>query len=161
MVGVLLLVVQTPAPLPCVHSNCTVSPDWKLLPLMVSVWVTPFAVIAVGEILLTVGVNTAAVTATDCVPDVQVPAELHTRTEMVSVTVPGFMLTVICVELTMVGALPGFHVPLLGGTVHMNCTVSPLWKLLPSMVIVWPYNGAVKVVGLTPIIDGAVKLRGW
>jgi hypothetical protein len=45
--------------------------------------------------LLTVGVSTAAVTATDCVPDVQVPAELHTRTEMVSVTVPGFMLTVI------------------------------------------------------------------
>jgi hypothetical protein len=45
-----------------------------------------------------------------------------------------------------------------GGT---KLSVSPLWKLLPSMVIVWPYNGAVKVVGLTPIIDGAVKLRGW
>jgi hypothetical protein len=32
-----------------------------LLPLIVSVWVTPFAVIVVGEMLLTVGVNTAAV----------------------------------------------------------------------------------------------------
>jgi len=73
---------------------------------MVSVWLTPFAVIEVGEIEVTVGVSTAAVTATDCVPDVQVPAELHTRTEMVSVTVPGFMLMVICVVLTMVGGLP-------------------------------------------------------
>jgi hypothetical protein len=39
------------------------------------------------------------------VPEVQVPAELHTRTEMVSVTVPGFMLTVIWLALTMVGEL--------------------------------------------------------
>ena|ERR1035441_8878770 len=62
------------------------------------------------------------VTATDCVPEVQAPAELHTRTEMVSVTVPGFMPTVIWLELTMVGVLPVFHFPLLGGTVHSNCT---------------------------------------
>ena len=89
---------------------------------MVSVWVTPFAVIVVGEMLLTVGVSAAAVTATDWVPEVQVPAELQTRTEMVSVTVPGFMLTVICVLLTIVGELPVFQVPLLGGTVHSNCT---------------------------------------
>jgi hypothetical protein len=42
---------------------------------------------------------------------VQVLAELHTRTEMVSVTVPGFMLTVISVVLEMVGVLPVFQVP--------------------------------------------------
>ena len=89
---------------------------------MVSVWLVLFAVIEVGEIEVTDGVSTAAVTATDCEPEVQVPAELQTRTEMVSVTVPGFMLTVICVLLTIVGELPVFQVPLLGGTVHSNCT---------------------------------------
>jgi hypothetical protein len=89
---------------------------------MVIVWLLPDAGYEVGEIEVTVGVSTAAVTDTDWLPEVQVPAELQTRTEMVSVTVPGFMLTVICVELAMLGVLPVFHTPLLGGTVHSNCT---------------------------------------
>jgi len=42
-------------------------------------------------------------TATDCAPEVHVSAELHAHTEMVSATVPGFMLIVIWLALTMVG----------------------------------------------------------
>jgi hypothetical protein len=78
---------------------------------------------------------------------------------MVSVTVPGFMLTVIWLWLTMIGAAPGFRVPLLGGTVHSNCTVSPLWKLVPLIVRVWLTPFAVIVVGEIELTVGAVLIN--
>src|SRR4051794_19572350 len=66
-----LLKVQTPSPVPTTHLNWTTLPLWKLLPFIVRVRCTPFAVIAVGLMLLTDGTGTVAVTATDWVPDEQ------------------------------------------------------------------------------------------
>jgi hypothetical protein len=73
---------------------------------------------------------------------------------MVSFTVPGFMLTVICVELLMVGVFPVFHTPDPAPTPHLNCTMFPLCKLLPKMVSVWLTPSAVIVVGLTLLTEG-------
>jgi len=71
IVGVLLLVFQTPEPVPTVQRNCTWLPDWKFPPLTVSVRDTPSAGIEVGLMLLTVGADVAAVTVTEWVPDEQ------------------------------------------------------------------------------------------
>jgi len=63
IVGVPLLVFQTPEPVPTVQRNCTWLPDWKFPPLTVSVRDTPSAGIEVGLMLLTVGADgIAAVT---------------------------------------------------------------------------------------------------
>jgi hypothetical protein len=76
--------------------------------------------------LLTDGaVTVAIVTTTDWVPAEQSEEEVavderQTRTKIVSFTVPGFMLTVIWVELVMLGELPVFHVPDPVPTPHLN-----------------------------------------
>src|SRR3954447_7329115 len=130
-----LPVFHVPDPVPTPHLNWTTLPLWKLLPLIVRVCDSPSAVIAVGLMLLTDGTGTVAVTATDWVPDEQSEElvaleDRQTRTERVSFTVPGFMLTVIWVELLMDGELPVFHVPEPVPTPHLNWTTLPLWKLL-------------------------------
>jgi hypothetical protein len=47
-------------------------------------------------------------------------AERQTRTKIVSFTVPGFMLTVIWVELVMLGELPVVQIPDPDPTPHLN-----------------------------------------
>jgi len=74
---------------------------------------------------------------------------------MVSFTVPGFMLTVIWLELLIVGVLPVFHTPAPDPTPHLNCTMLPLWKLLPEMVSSWFVLLAVIAVGLILLTTGA------
>src|SRR3954466_7296889 len=91
---------------------------------------------------------------------------------MVSFTVPGFMLTVIWVELLMDGELPVFHVPDPVPTPHLNWTTLPLWKLLPLIVRLPRWRGgggaspsAVIAVGLMLLTDGtgtvAVTATDW
>src|SRR4051794_41203404 len=84
---------------------------------------------------------------------------------MVSFTVPGFMLTVIWVELLMDGEFPVFHVP--------QPVTSPLFpyttlfrsKLLPLIVRVCDSPSAVIAVGLMLLTDGtgtvAVTATDW
>src|SRR4051812_36494968 len=66
---------------------------------------------------------------------------------MVSFAVPGFMLTVIWVELLMDGEFPVFHVPDPVPTPHLNWTTLPLWKLLPLIVRVCDSPSAVIEIG--------------
>ena len=71
-------------------------------------------------------------------------------------TVPGFMLIVICVELPTEGGLPlpVVHNPEPAPTPHLNCTRLTLWKLLPLIVKVWAVPSAVIDVGLTLLTEG-------
>src|SRR3990172_8708653 len=85
---------------------------------------------------------------------------------MRSSTVPGFMLMVIWLELLIVGVwLEVFHTPAPAPTPHLNCTMFPLWKLLPKIVSVWYTPSAVIAVGLMPLTDGvgttAVTVTAW
>jgi hypothetical protein len=81
-------------------------------------------------------------------------AERQTRTKIVSFTVPGFMLTVIWVELVMLGEFPVFQVPEPVPTPHLNWTLLPLWKLPPLIVSVCCAPSAVMAVGLMLLTEG-------
>src|SRR4051812_3389442 len=101
---------------------------------MVRVCRIPSAVMAVGLMLLTEGTGTAVVTVTDCVPDEQSEVltaleDRQARTKIVSLTTPGFILTVIWLELVILGEFPVVQVPDPVPTPHLNWTMLPLWKL--------------------------------
>jgi hypothetical protein len=154
-----LPVVHTPEPDPTPHLNCTRLTLEKLLPLTVKVCEAPSAVIAVGLTLVTEGTGIVAVTVTDCVPEEQSEVlvwleDRHTRTKIVSSTVPGFMLTVSWLELVTDGVLPVVHTPEPDPTPHLNCTRLMLWKLLPLTVSVCEAPSAVIDVGLTLLTEG-------
>jgi hypothetical protein len=73
---------------------------------------------------------------------------------MVSLTVPGFMLTVSWLELPTDGVLPVVHTPEPAPTPHLNCTRLTLEKLLPLTVNVCEEPSAAIDVGLTLLTDG-------
>src|SRR4028118_51966 len=154
-----LLSVHKPAPGPTVHLNCTPLPTRKLFPSMISVSSTPAAT-DVGLTLLTVGTAVVVNTVTDCANEEQSDAfvwldDRHTRTRIVSSTVPGFMLIVIEVELlTDGGLLLVVHTPEPAPAPHLNCTRLTLWKLLPLIVRLCKAPSAVIDFGLTLVTEG-------
>jgi hypothetical protein len=80
----------------------------------------------------------------------------QTLTNTVSLTVPGFMLIVIWVELPTEGGLPlpVVHTPEPAPAPHLNCTRLTLWKLLPLIVRVCKAPSAVIDGGLTLLTEG-------